>query len=74
MLFIHPASRGKGVGRCLVSYAVNQLGIRSVDVNEQNAQAVGFYYAMGFSLERRSPLDGMGKPYPVLHLTIEPYK
>ncbi|HTE23073.1 GNAT family N-acetyltransferase [Flavitalea sp.] len=68
LLFIHPAFRGTGIGKCLVRYAVEQLGIRSVDVNEQNTQAVGFYYALGFSLVKRSPLDGMGKPYPILHL------
>ncbi|MHA4843092.1 GNAT family N-acetyltransferase [Flavitalea antarctica] len=68
MLFIHPAARGTGIGRFLLNYAVDELGIRKVDVNEQNSQAVGFYYAMGFSLVKRSPLDGMGKPYPILHL------
>ena len=71
MLFIRPASRGTGIGKCLVQYAVEQLGIRSVDVNEQNTQAVGFYYALGFSLLKRSPLDGMGKPYPILHLKMD---
>jgi putative acetyltransferase len=71
MLFVHPASRGIGIGKYLVGYAVDQLGIRSVDVNEQNSQAVGFYFAMGFFLVKRSPIDGMGKPYPVLHLKTD---
>ena len=74
MLFIHPDSRGKGIGRQLIRYATEELGIRYVDVNEQNDQAVGFYYATGFELYKRSPLDGMGKPYPVLHLQINPHK
>ncbi|HTF30968.1 MAG TPA: GNAT family N-acetyltransferase [Flavitalea sp.] len=71
MLFVHPDSRGQGIGKTLIRYAVRELGIRLVDVNEQNTQAVGFYYAMGFTLQKRSPLDGMGKPYPILHLNME---
>ena len=71
MLFVHPASRGRGIGKALIKYAVHELGIRFVDVNEQNTQAVGFYYALGFTLQKRSPLDGMGKPYPILHLHMK---
>jgi hypothetical protein len=41
-----------------------------VDVNEQNGQAVGFYLRMGFATEGRSELDGMGKPYPLLHMRL----
>jgi len=70
MLFIDPASRGKGVGRLLVTHAIEVLGARAVDVNEQNEQAVGFYLRMGFQVERRSDRDGMGKPYPLLHLRL----
>lgn len=32
----------QGAGRLLLRYAVDALGARSVDVNEQNEQAVGF--------------------------------
>lgn len=70
MLFIHPSARGKGIGRALVDYAIATLGIREVDVNEQNTQAVGFYHAMGFRVKKRSCIDGMGKPYPILHLAL----
>lgn len=68
MLFVAPAWRGKGLGRRLVEYALGRCGVRCVDVNEQNAQAVGFYARMGFRVVGRDPLDPAGKPYPILHL------
>ena len=69
-LFVHPDSRGTGIGRRLVRFAVDVLGAQTVDVNEQNEQAVGFYRRMGFEVEGRSPLDPLGKPYPMLHMRI----
>jgi putative acetyltransferase len=70
MLFIDPAARGQGIGRFLTEYAVNELKATTVDVNEQNEQAVGFYHKMGFKTIGRSPLDGLGKPYPLLHMEL----
>ncbi len=70
MLFIDPEFRGKGVGRVLTKFAVKDLKIEKVDVNEQNLRAVGFYEKLGFKLIGRSELDGQGKPYPILHLKI----
>lgn len=70
MLFIHPDVRGQGVGKQLLLYAVQELGAKKVDVNEQNEQAVGFYQHLGFKVIGRSPVDGMGKPYPLLHMEI----
>ncbi len=68
MLFIHPDVRGKGIGASLLNYAVDELHLSKVDVNEQNEQAVGFYRRMGFTVVGRSERDGTGKPYPLLHL------
>ena len=70
MLFIHPAVRGQGIGKRLLFHAVQELGATEVDVNEQNEQAVGFYQHLGFKVIGRSPLDGMGKPYPLLHMEL----
>ena len=70
MLFINPDFRGKGVGRVLTNFAVKDLKIKKVDVNEQNFQAIGFYEKLGFKVIGRSELDGQNKPYPILHLTI----
>lgn len=68
MLFVHPAWRGQGIGRRLLSYAVTTLGASELDVNEQNPQALGFYLRMGFEVVGRSAVDSMGKPYPLLHM------
>lgn len=70
MLFIAPEARGSGVGRLLVAHAIQRQGARRVDVDEQNAQALGFYQHLGFEVTGRSPLDGQGKPYPLLHMAL----
>lgn len=70
MLFIDPDYRGKGLGKALLSYGVEHCQATAVDVNEQNPQAVNFYLKFGFKVIGRSELDGMGKPYPLLHLSL----
>jgi len=71
MLFIAPDSRGQGIGTALCRHAVDCLGVTRVDVNEQNPQALGFYKHFGFKVVARSPLDGQGNPFPLLHLTLD---
>jgi putative acetyltransferase len=71
MLFIHPQYRGQGAGKRLLNYAVHALGATTLDVNEQNGQAVGFYLHMGFEVFGRSELDDFGKPYPLLHMRLK---
>lgn len=71
MLFVDPAQRGKGAGRLLTEYAIAQLGVTEVDVNEGNVQAHGFYQRLGFRQHGRSARDGFGDPYPILHLRLE---
>ena len=70
MLFINPDFRGKGVGRVLTNFAVKDLEMKEVDVNEQNFQDMGIYKKLEFKVIGRSELDGQNKPYPILHLTI----
>lgn len=70
MLFIHPDSRGKGIGKLLAEFAITQKGIIKVDVNEDNRQGIGFYEKMGFRTVSGSPVDGFGKPYPLLHMEL----
>ena len=68
MLFVAPSARGKGLGRKLVEHVTVHCGVQRVDVNEQNAQAAGFYARMGFRVVSRDALDPSGRPYPILHL------
>lgn len=70
MLFVDPHRHGRGVGRALLELAVAECGARRVDVNEQNPGAVAFYRRMGFVVESRSAVDGLGKPFPLLHLRL----
>lgn len=68
MLFVDANARGQGIGKIAVDYIITKLKVFKVDVNEQNEQAVGFYKKQGYHQIGRSELDGMGKPYPLLHL------
>lgn len=70
MLFILPGARGKGIGALLAAHAIKTQGATKVDVNEQNEQALGFYRHIGFNVTGRSPVDGQGKAYPLLHMTL----
>ncbi|MCJ2165618.1 GNAT family N-acetyltransferase [Pseudodesulfovibrio sp. S3] len=70
MLFLAPQSRGKGLGKMLLNFAIAEFGARKLDVNEQNPGAVGFYEHMGFKVVSRSPVDATGKPFPLLHMEL----
>ena len=70
MLFIDNKYRGAGIGKKLITYAIDNLQVTKVDVNEQNVQAVDVYEYMGFNIYKRSNLDGEGKEYPILHMQL----
>lgn len=70
MLFLSPAERGKGIGKQLVQYGIQQYGIQAVTVNEQNPQAVGFYEHLGFVTYQRTDHDEQGNPYPLLYMKL----
>ena len=70
MLFLDPAYRGQGGGSMLLAHAFANFAATSVDVNEQNPQAVGFYLHHGFRVVSRTETDSTNKPYPILHLVL----
>jgi len=70
MLFIAPKHRGEGLGRQLLRYAIEHLNADQLDVNEQNPQALGFYFKQGFEVIGRTEHDGLGQPYPLLHMRL----
>lgn len=67
-LFIDPSSFRLGGGKRLLDHARALKGALTVDVNEQNPQAVQFYQANGFEMIGRSERDIGGRPFPLLHM------
>lgn len=70
MLFVHAEQRGSGIGSALLRHVIEEHGVTTVDVNEQNEQAVAFYRHSGFEITGRSPVDSDGLPYPLLHMRL----
>lgn len=67
-LFVHSDARGSGVGRELVELAFTRAAVIYTEVNEQNAQGVGFWKHMGFREIGRLDVDDQGRPYPLLRM------
>lgn len=70
MLFVENESRGMGIGKNLLNFAIDSLGLRKVDVNEQNTQALEFYEKNGFKKVGFSDCDSEGKNYPIISLEL----
>jgi putative acetyltransferase len=70
MLFIAGDQRNNGYGKFILNYAVENLNIKKVDVNEQNVQAIGFYKKFSFRTIGRSDKDSKNKNYPILHFSL----
>jgi putative acetyltransferase len=68
MLFLSPENIGKGLGKQLIEFAINELKANKVDVNEQNLKAVEFYQKFGFKTYERTDKDDLGKEYPLLRM------
>lgn len=73
MLLLAPSERGKGLGKQLIQYGVQNYGIQEVTVNEQNPQAVGFYQHLGFETYKRTECDEEGNPYPLLYMKLKSF-
>lgn len=71
MLFIKNSERGKGLGKKLLNYGIENYNVNELAVNEQNPNAKGFYEYMGFKIYKRTELDEQGNPYPILYMRLE---
>ena len=71
MLFIKAEERGKGLGKQLLQYGIENYDAKELTVNEQNPLAQEFYEHMGFKVYRRSELDEQGNPYPILYMKLK---
>ena len=69
-LFLAPEFQRRGAGGRLIEHAQALLAELTVDVNEQNVAARGFYEACWFVVDGRSELDEQGRPYPRLHMRL----
>lgn len=68
MLFIADSERGKGAGKRLLQYGIDNYSVNELAVNEQNPLAKGFYEHMGFKVSKRTDIDEQGAPYPLLYM------
>ncbi len=71
MLFIKNSERGKGLGKQLLNYGIENYNVNRLAVNEQNPNAKGFYEYMGFKTYKRTELDEQGNQYPILYMRLE---
>ena len=68
MLFLDPDAMGKGIGKALLRYGIDECGVNELTVNEDNPNAAGFYRHMGFAEYRRTDTDENGRPFPLLYM------
>ena len=71
MLFVKNSEIGKGIGKKLLNYGLENYNVNELAVNEQNLNSKGFYEYMGFKTYKRTELDEQGNPYPILYMRIE---
>lgn len=70
ILFLNPKYFGQGMGRELLTFAVDKLNADKVDVNEQNTKAIKFYQKFGFETFERTDKDDQGRDYPLLRMKL----
>lgn len=70
MLFLDPNYFGYGIGKKLLTFAVDELNADKVDVNEQNTKALKFYQKFGFEIVERTDQDDQGRNYPILRMKL----
>ena len=71
MLFIKNNERGKGLGKQLLIYGIENYNVNELVVNEQNPNAKAFYEHLCFKVYKRADLDEQGNQYPILYMRLE---
>lgn len=69
-LFVHPASRRRGIGRRLALHAINAAGAAAVDLDAQNVPAIRLFQSVGFTIERRWNVVSLGKTFPMIGMRL----
>ncbi len=62
-LFVSPRHQGVGIGRLLVSHALQMKGQLRLEVYTANSQAYAFYENLGFEEQSRRSEDDEGLPF-----------
>jgi len=69
-LFVAPAFHGKGIGRTLITHALDLKGEIETEVYEANKRAHAVYEKLGFVEIRRNAKDAEGLPFPIIRLRL----
>lgn len=69
-LFVAPDCQGQGIGRALIAQALALKGGLTLEVYTQNAQAVAFYRALGFTELSRRAMDDDGLPFESIRMRL----
>ncbi|WP_426123288.1 GNAT family N-acetyltransferase [Pararhizobium sp. PWRC1-1] len=70
-IFVAPDQQGRGIGRTLITHAVDRKGALSLEVYTENEQAMRFYTAFGFVEVSRRANDDEGFPFQNAHLRLK---
>lgn len=69
-IFVSPAQQGLGIGRQLISHALNRKGELELEVYTDNQQAVSFYTGLGFEELSRRARDDEGYAFENARLRL----
>jgi putative acetyltransferase len=70
-LFVAPARQGQGIGRALITHALERKGELSLEVYTRNERAFRFYIGLGFREVSRRQIDDLGLPFENAHLNLK---
>lgn len=70
-IFVAPGQQGRGIGRMLITHAMDRKGTLSLEVYTENEQAMRFYMAFGFVEVSRKATDDEGFPFENAHLRLK---